>query len=196
MRVDDDALFRRGEVVEQGAVGIGGDRRAGGRPAPQRVAGRRLDLHDVGATVREQLRGVGARDPRRQVDDAQARQRRLHWAGVCRRPDWLSRHSGGKRLSLSLTAVLSPASMVSDRNVAARPSTSSRSRPPIDSSHALSRLPMYSPWCCFITLKKIFCMNTVSLGRVRAHASAYFSTSASSWSRGTTLFTKLHSYIC
>ncbi len=55
---------------------------------------------------------------------------------------------------------------------------------------------MYSPWCCFITSKNTFCMNTVSVGRVRAHAFAYFSTSDSSSARGTTLFTKLQSYIC
>ena len=66
----------------------------------------------------------------------------------------------------------------------------------MDSSHALSRLPMYSPWCCFMTSKNTFCMKTVSVGRVRAHATAYFSTSASSSARGTTLFTKLQSYIC
>ena len=33
---------------------------------------------------------------------------------------------------------------------------------------------MYSPWCCFMISKKTFCMNTVSVGRVRAQASAYF----------------------
>ncbi len=43
--------------------------------------------------------------------------------------------------------------------------------------------------------KKTFCMNTVSVGRLRAQASAYFCTSASSWSRGTTLLRKLQSYI-
>ena len=55
---------------------------------------------------------------------------------------------------------------------------------------------MYSPWCCFITSKKTFCMKTVSVGRVCVQARAYFSTSFSSSSLGTTLFTKLHSYIC
>ena len=56
-------------------------------------------------------------------------------------------------------------------------------------------LPMYSPWCCFMISKNTFCMNTVSVGRVRAQARAYLSTSASRSSRGTTLLTKLHSYI-
>jgi hypothetical protein len=55
---------------------------------------------------------------------------------------------------------------------------------------------MYSPWCCFMTSKKTFCMNTVSVGLVRAQASAYLATSPSRSSRGTTLLTKLHSYIC
>ena len=55
---------------------------------------------------------------------------------------------------------------------------------------------MYSPWCCFMISKKTFCMNTVSVGRVRAQASAYLAVSASRSARGTTLFTKLHSYIC
>ena len=54
---------------------------------------------------------------------------------------------------------------------------------------------MYSPWNCFMISKNIFCMKTCRSGRLRAQASAYFSTSASSWSRGTTLLTKLHSYI-
>ena len=54
---------------------------------------------------------------------------------------------------------------------------------------------MYSPWNCLYSSKKSFCWNTVSVGRLRAQASAYFSVSASSWSRGTTLLRKLQSYI-
>src|ERR1041384_6029617 len=65
----------------------------------------------------------------------------------------------------------------------------------IDSSTPLRRLPRYSPWNCFIISKKVFCMNTVSVDRLFAHAWAYFCTSASSWSRGTTLLTKPHSAI-
>lgn len=66
---------------------------------------------------------------------------------------------------------------------------------PIDSKTPLSMLPRYSPWNCFMISKKTFCMKTVSVGRLRAQAKAYFSTSASSWSLGTTLLRKLQSYI-
>src|SRR3546814_922990 len=41
-------------------------------------------------------------------------------------------------------------------------------------------LPMYSPWNCFMTSKKVFCMNTTSVERFWAQASAYFCTSSSS----------------
>ena len=43
--------------------------------------------------------------------------------------------------------------------------------------------------------KKVFCITTVSVGRLRAQASAYFMTSSSSFSRGTTELTKWHSRI-
>ena len=33
---------------------------------------------------------------------------------------------------------------------------------------------MYSPWCCFMISKKVFCMKTVSVGRFCAQARAYF----------------------
>ena len=39
---------------------------------------------------------------------------------------------------------------------------------------------MYSPWYCFITSKKVFCMKTTSVERLLAQADAYLATSASS----------------
>ena len=33
---------------------------------------------------------------------------------------------------------------------------------------------MYSPWCCFMTSKNVFCMKTTSVERFWAQASAYF----------------------
>src|SRR3546814_18541178 len=54
---------------------------------------------------------------------------------------------------------------------------------------------MYSPWFCLNTSKNVFCITTVSVGRLREQASAYFPTSSSRCSRGTTLLTKLQSYI-
>src|SRR5665213_3945725 len=63
------------------------------------------------------------------------------------------------------------------------------------STMPVSRLPKYSPLCCLYSSKKVFCTATVSVGREREQAIAYFSVSASSWSRGTTLLTKPQSYI-
>ena len=54
---------------------------------------------------------------------------------------------------------------------------------------------MYSPWYCFIIMKNIFCSTTASVGRDFEQASANFAVSASRSARGTTLLTKLHSYI-
>ena len=54
---------------------------------------------------------------------------------------------------------------------------------------------MYSPWNCFMISKNVFCMKITSVERFWAQAVAYFCTSASSWSRGTTLLTKPHSAI-
>ena len=54
---------------------------------------------------------------------------------------------------------------------------------------------MYSPWCCFMISKKVFCMKTMSVGRLFAAGQRVLLDLASSWSRGTTLLTKLHSYI-
>ena len=54
---------------------------------------------------------------------------------------------------------------------------------------------MYSPCCCFMTSKNAFCMKMTSVERLLAHADAYFATSASSWSRGTTLLMKPSSAI-
>ena len=54
---------------------------------------------------------------------------------------------------------------------------------------------MYSPWDCFMTSKKVFWMKITSVERFWAQASAYFCTSASSWSLGTTLLTNPHSAI-
>ena len=65
----------------------------------------------------------------------------------------------------------------------------------MDSMNAVSMLPMYSPCCCFMIWKNVFCMTTASVGRDREQAEAYLSTSSSSWSLGTTLLRKLHSYI-
>ena len=54
---------------------------------------------------------------------------------------------------------------------------------------------MYSPCDCFMISKNVFWMKMTSVERFWAQASAYFCTSASSWSRGTTLFTNPHSAI-
>ena len=64
------AALARVQVAEERAVApsqVG----TGGRPAPQRVAVPRLELHDVGARVDEELRAVRAGDAARVVDDAE-----------------------------------------------------------------------------------------------------------------------------
>ena len=76
--LDDDALLRCVEEVEERAVGVWCDDGAGGRPSAQRIAVRRLDLDDLRATVGEQLRAVRARDPGREIDHAEPAQ------GECR----------------------------------------------------------------------------------------------------------------
>ena len=50
--------------LNERAVGVGRNHRAGGRPAAQRIALGRLDLDDLGAAVGQQLRAVGARRSR------------------------------------------------------------------------------------------------------------------------------------
>src|SRR5690606_7574182 len=187
-----------GEVSVQGTVPVRGGARRG--PTAQRVATVGFDAHDRGAAVREQARAVGAGDPGRQVDDAGARERPdLHAAlpahSGCSRPDLLSRHSGGKLRSLPFTALLRPRSIVSRSRPTTSRSASGLSGPRIDSSQALSRLPMCSPWCCFMISKNTFWANTVSVGRLFAHAMAYLAVSSSSRSRGTTLLTKARSAI-
>ena len=110
--VDHDAALGGAEEVEERAVVVGGDRRPRGRPASQRIALGRLDLDDLGAAVGQQLRAVGAADPGREVDDPEPRERWRHGpagrsrppllrcghvqsAAGRRRPERLSRHSGG-----------------------------------------------------------------------------------------------------
>src|SRR6204780_3675384 len=102
-------------------------------------------------------------------------------------------HSGGKLRSLSFPMLLRPFS-----NVPPVRSTSCASFLIIGSMPSImpvSRLPKYSPLCCLYSSRKVFCTATVSVGREREHASAYFSVSASSLSRGTTLLMKPQSYI-
>src|SRR3984885_7242663 len=65
----------------------------------------------------------------------------------------------------------------------------------LPSTMPVSRLTKYSPLCCLYNSRKVFCTATVSVGREREHAIAYFSVSSSSFSRGTTLLTKPQSYI-
>ena len=55
---------------------------------------------------------------------------------------------------------------------------------------------MYSPWNCFMISKNVFCMNTVSVGRLRAHAErVLLHLGLELGPAGTTLLTKLQSYI-
>ena len=74
--VDDRTALTRAEVGEERTVDPVCDRGTRGRPAPQRVALRRLDLDDIGPAVGEQLGAVGPGDPEGQVDDAQPIERR------------------------------------------------------------------------------------------------------------------------
>ena len=158
--IDHDALLRRVEEIEERAVAIGRDHRAGGRPSAQRIAVRWLDLDHLCAAVGEQLRAVRTPDPGREIDHSEPAERwcggRLVRRARCRAaspsvgfgaPTTGSAQPplGGNPSSLSFTARFRPASIVSLLSVARLPSSSSRSIPPIDSSHALSRLPMYSP---------------------------------------------------
>src|ERR1700729_2099295 len=110
------------------------------------------------------------------------------------RPERLRRHSGGKLRSLSFTTLLRPFSNVPP----VRSTSFSRSLAisgSMPSTMPVSRLPKYSPLCCLYNSRKVFCTATVSVGREREHASAYFCVSSSSLSRGTTLLTKPQSYI-
>ena len=102
-------------------------------------------IHVERSTTRSPLSGGAAGLPFGVSVEGCRHRQSVSW---CRRPEWLRRQSGGNPLSLSFTARFRPASIVSLLSVARLPSTSSRSIPPIDSSHALRRLPMYSPWCC------------------------------------------------
>ena len=69
-RVEDDAPFARVQVLEEGRGLVLPQGLERSRPATHRVARRRLDLDDFGAGVDEELRRVGAGDPRSQIQDA------------------------------------------------------------------------------------------------------------------------------
>ncbi len=81
IEIDCCPAFSGVEVLEQpGPVGVL-DTTGKRAPSTQRVAGRRLDLGDLGAQVDEQLRAVRACDVTGDLDDAQTGQRARH-AGI------------------------------------------------------------------------------------------------------------------
>src|ERR1700761_2651147 len=97
-------------------------------------------------------------------------------------------------MSLSFTTLLRPFSKVPPVRSTVS-STSLEIIGSMPSTMPTSRLPKYSPLCCLYSSRKVFCTATLSVGRDFEQAIAYFSVSASSLSRGTTLLTKPHSYI-
>jgi hypothetical protein len=75
-QVGHHAALRRVQMLEQRAVFVLGNACARCRPAPQRIAPRRLDLDDVGARIDEHLRAVRPSDLGREIQDPH----------VCERP--------------------------------------------------------------------------------------------------------------
>jgi hypothetical protein len=69
----DDGAFRAGEELEERSV-LTGEILMTGRPAPQRIALRRLDLDHVCAGIGQELRDVGARNAAAEVDHANSAQ--------------------------------------------------------------------------------------------------------------------------
>ena len=72
VRIERGVALRRVQQREQGGLGAEG------------VTGGTFDLHDLGARVGEQLRGVRAGDPRRQVDHAHVVERRVRHGSLGR----------------------------------------------------------------------------------------------------------------
>ena len=107
--IGDDALLGARRKLNSAPSLTVGDRRAGRRPAPQRMAAGVLDDDDIGAGVGEQLRAVGAGDARRTGRRRHSRRRarlpaRRRHAPTGSRAGWSSAPAGR-------SAVMSTASL-------------------------------------------------------------------------------------